>query len=139
MRERSTQPSLDSDTTPAMTRLVLAIVVALACGVGCKKTAKAVPQDAADTVDPAELAGTLDKKCVAGDLEACRQLGVIYQEGTGVSPDLRRATALFGQACTGNHLTARNNHGMNLAEGIGVANNPTRARRPRPRARATEG
>jgi TPR repeat protein len=127
MRERSIQPSLDSDTTPAMTR-VPAIVVAIAClHIGCKKSAKPVPQDGPETVDPAELAGTLDKKCVAGDLEACRQLGVIYQEGTGVSPDLRRATALFGQACTGNNLSACNNLGMNLAEGIGVDKNPTRA------------
>jgi uncharacterized protein len=105
--------------------LVLAAILAFA---GCKK-AKPVPvwQDAATPVEPAELAGTLDKKCVAGDLEACRLLGVMYQEGTGVSPDPRRATALFGQACSGNNLSACNNLGMNLADGLGVDRNPSKA------------
>lgn len=112
-----------------MSRLSLAAVLVV-LSFGChKKTSK--PEDAglgsATAVDPSELAGTLDKKCVAGDLEACRLLGVMYQEGTGVSPDPRRATALFAQGCTGNNLSACNNLGMNLADGLGVDKNPTKA------------
>jgi TPR repeat protein len=96
--------------------------------VACKGSSSSkVIEDAATGDDPAELAARFDKKCVAGDLEACRQLGVMYQEGTGVSPDLRRATALFGQACNGGNLSACNNLGLDLAEGIGVDKNPTRA------------
>ena len=105
--------------------IVVAFVVLVS---GCKKKEPAaMPDDAAGIVDQAEVAGTLDKKCVAGDLEACRKLGVMYQEGTGVSPDPRRATALMGQACNGNNLSACNNLGMNLAEGIGIDKNITRS------------
>ena len=67
------------------------------------------------------------KKCAAGDLESCRQLGVMYQEGTGVSVDSRRATQLFNQACTGNNVSACNNLALNLSEGIGVDRNAARA------------
>jgi uncharacterized protein len=109
--------------------LATVLVLAAAASSGCHRSrTRAAAEDAATgTVDPAELAATLDKKCVAGDLEACRQLGVMYQEGTGVSPDPRRATALFGQACRGGNLSACNNLGLDLAEGIGVDRNPTRA------------
>ena len=79
------------------------------------------------SADPAVLAAQFDKKCVGGDLEACRNLGVMYSEGTGVSPDPRRATALFGQACTGGNLSACNHLGLALAEGMGVDKNPQRA------------
>ena len=44
-----------------------------------------VPGDAG--ADPAEVAARLDKACVGGDLDACRNLGVMYSEGLGVSPD----------------------------------------------------
>ena len=64
---------------------------------------------------------------MTGDLEACRELGVMYQEGTGVSPDPHRATTLFGEACNGNNYSACNNLGLNLAEGIGSETNATRA------------
>jgi TPR repeat protein len=104
-----------------------AIVLAMTVSSSCKKKdPAAMPDDAAAIVDQAEVAGSLDKKCVAGDLEACRKLGVMYQEGAGVSPDPRRATALMGQACAGNNLSACNNLGMNLAEGIGIDKNTAR-------------
>jgi uncharacterized protein len=98
-------------------------------GLGCSSGSKpAHDDDAAGVVtDPAEHAATLDKRCVAGDLESCRQLGVMYQDGTAVSVDARRATALFGQACTGNNFSACNNLGLNLTEGIGVDKNAARA------------
>ena len=51
----------------------------------------------------------------------------MYAEGTGVSPDPRRATALFGQACNGGNLSACNHLALALAEGIGVERSPTKA------------
>src|SRR4051812_4144511 len=109
-------------------------LVALALAlVACKGSShsKLTPEDAeqaaGSNVDPAELAAQFDKKCVAGDLEACRNLGVMYAEGTGVSPDPRRATTLFGQACTGGNLSACNHLALALAEGMGIDKNPQRA------------
>src|SRR5258708_7663542 len=110
----------------AVTGRVLAVVLALAAAgavatTGCSSKAKPVPavDDAAvgeGGIDPAELAGRYDRKCVGGDLEACRSLGVMYAEGTGVSPDPRRATVLFGQACNGGNLPACNYLALALAE-----------------------
>ena len=125
-------------TIPRMRARLLALVVALAA---CKSHHSKLTEDAGagsgSGVDPAELAAQFDKKCVAGDLEACRNLGVMYAEGTGVSPDPRRATALFGQACTGGNLSACNHLGLALAEGMGVDKSPQRAVETSTRRRAT--
>lgn len=77
--------------------------------------------------DPAEQAAHFDRKCVGGDLEACRLLAVAYAEGNGVSPDPRRSTALFLQACNGNNLQACNALALAYAEGIGVDRQPLKA------------
>ena len=63
----------------------------------------------------------------AGDLEACRSLGVMYTEGIGVPADPRRAAALFGQACAGDNLAACNHVALALAEGLGVDKDPAQA------------
>ena len=67
------------------------------------------------------------QRLFAPTIEACRQLGVMYMEGTGVSPDPRRAAALFGQACTGDNLSACNHLALALAEGMGVTKDVARA------------
>jgi TPR repeat protein len=112
-------------------RMPRLIVLALVLLVACKGGKSSKGRDAGVTgdggVDPTELAGKLDKQCVAGDLEACRNLGVMYAEGVGVSPDPRRATALFAQACNGKNLSACNHLALALAEGMGVERNPQKA------------
>lgn len=116
-------------TIAAMRARLIVLVLALAACRGNSHHSK-LTEDArgsGSAVDPSELAAQFDKKCVAGDLEACRNLGVMYAEGTGVSPDPRRAVALFGQACTGGNLSACNHLGLSLAEGMGVDKNPQRA------------
>jgi TPR repeat protein len=108
----------------------LLLVVALA-GCGSKSSGETKTVDDAATgdgsLDPSELAARFDRKCVQGDLEACRNLGVMYAEGTGVASDLRRATALFGQACNGGNLSACNHLALALAEGLGTDKQPQRA------------
>lgn len=106
--------------------LVAAIVPSM---LACKhdKTSKLDAGSGETGVDPSELAARFDKKCVGGDLEACRSLGVMYGEGTGVSPDPRRAAALFGQACNGGNLASCNHLALALAEGIGVPKDGARA------------
>jgi TPR repeat protein len=110
--------------------LGLAIAIAIAFGSSaCRGKAK-IAEDAGQLdsgVDPAEQAAAYDKQCVAGDLEACRQLGTAYLEGKGVSPDLPRATALFTRACDGGNMAACNALGLQYIEGLGIQKNPQRA------------
>ena len=111
-------------------RVLARLILVAATALGCTKT-RSEPEDAPvatnGSEDPAEQAAHFDRKCVGGDLEACRQLGVMYAAGTGVSPDLRRSTALFVQACSGNNLAACNALALALAEGIGVERQPVKA------------
>jgi TPR repeat protein len=114
------------------TESVKALLVAMfAIAIGCSKSSGTPPPDDASVgdggLDPVELAGRFDRKCVRGDLEACRNLGVMYAEGVGVSPDPRRATALFGQACNGGNLPACNHLALALSEGMGVERQPAKA------------
>jgi len=77
------------------------------------------PDDAAVSdpgMDPIEQAGRRDHQCAGKDLEACRKLAVMYMEGTGVSPDPKRATALFSQGCSGGNLQACNHLALAVAE-----------------------
>jgi TPR repeat protein len=107
------------------------LVAALAIAAGCSsRSAKLPPEDASagdGGLDPVELAGRYDRTCVRGDLEACRNLGVMYAEGTGVSPDPERAVKLFNQACTGGNLPACNHLALALAEGMGIERQPQKA------------
>ncbi|HEX2686847.1 MAG TPA: tetratricopeptide repeat protein [Kofleriaceae bacterium] len=108
---------------------LLAAMFALAIGCSSKAT-KPPPEDAPagdGGLDPVEIAGRLDRQCVGGNLEACRNLGVMYAEGTGISPDPRRATALFDKACAGGNMPACNYFALALAEGIGVERQPVKA------------
>lgn len=116
-----------------MLRVLGSLCLALAIGaVGCKDRSKPrltddQPWRDAGIVDPAEQAAAFDKQCVAGDLEACRQLATDYLEGKGVSQDLRRATTLFAQACYGNNMPACNALALAYSEGIGIPKDPQRA------------
>jgi TPR repeat protein len=111
-------------------KALLVAMVAIACSNPPSRPPILPPDDAATGdggLDPAELAGPLDRKCNGGDLEACRSLAVMYAEGTGVSPDPPRATALFRQACNGGNLPACNHLALALAEGMGVERQPQNA------------
>jgi TPR repeat protein len=123
-------PWCSSCDTKSHVKALLVAMFAIAIGCSSKPGKAPPPDDAAPGdggVDPVELAGRFDRKCVAGDLEACRNLGVMYFEGTGVSPDLRRATALFGQACTGGNMPACNHLALAFSEGMGVDRQPAKA------------
>jgi TPR repeat protein len=108
--------------------LRVAVVIAISFS-ACRGKAK-LTDDAAQLdsgVDPAEQAAAYDKQCVAGDLEACRQLGAAYLEGTGVSKDLPRATALFVQACNGGNMAACSALALEYLEGPSSERNPKAA------------
>lgn len=102
-------------------------------GGGCRRNpSKLDPTDAGaaprtGSRDLAALAARFDRQCVAGDLEACRNLAVLYAEGKGVPADRRRAAALWGQACDGGNLSACNALALALAEGLGVERQAAKA------------
>ncbi len=108
--------------------MVLLVVVALGCGSKKQKvfedagvaTGSAVAHGSGAGSASQQVAEAFDKKCVAGELEACRNLGVMYTEGVGVTKDERRAAALFAQACNGGLLAGCNHLALVLAEGLGM-------------------
>jgi hypothetical protein len=112
---------------------VAALLAALVTHPGCRRNpSKLDPADGGkgsdDTSrDPAALAGRFDRQCVAGNMESCRNLGVMYAEGKGVTADRRRAAALWGQACDGGNQSGCNALALALAEGLGVDRDPARA------------
>ena len=79
----------------------------------CKGKAK---PDAA----PSE-AKQLDEACAKNDVEACRNLGVMYAQGRGVERNVERAIALFRIGCDAGNAPACNNLGLLLAENVGDA------------------
>lgn len=106
----------------------LVAIAALAVGCGSRPT-KPPPDDAAsdDGADLIELAGRYDRKCASGDLESCRHLGLMYADGSAVSPDPKRATGLFTTACNGGNVRACFHLGLAFAEGLGTERQPLRA------------
>ncbi len=46
------------------------------------------------------------QQCQEGDAASCSALGVAYETGHGVTPDARKAAALYQRACTGGNLPA---------------------------------
>src|SRR5438445_374591 len=111
-----------------MVRRVIVAVLIAACGKGgASKSIDDAPVRNDAPTDPSALAARFDKSCAGGDLEACRNLGVMYSEGTGVSADPRRATSLFAKACDGGNMRACNHFALVLAEGIGSERDLPRA------------
>lgn len=98
---------------------VIVVAVVAACDKTPSKHFEDGPALGEGSDDP-DAAARFDKTCARGELEACRSLGVMYQEGTGVSPDPRRATALFAKACDGGNARACNHYGLALADGMGT-------------------
>jgi len=103
------------------------LIVLASCG-GKSGDAPAAKQDGGSGIaSSADLAAVYDKKCAAGDLEACRSLAIMYSEGVGVGKDLKRAADMFEAACNNGNASACNHFAVALAEGAGVAKNPARA------------
>ena len=110
---------------------ILVSLAVLALTPACKKKSATKAQDAGVRAMPTaeEAATAFDAACVKGDAEACRNLGVLYAEGTGVARDPVRALALYGQACDRGNAAACNNLGLVLLQGHGVQPDPVAARR----------
>ncbi|MEM6927871.1 MAG: caspase family protein, partial [Myxococcota bacterium] len=60
------------------------------------------------------------KACEAGEMGACRELGLAHEGGFGVDLDLARAFELYTQACNGGDAAACGNLGVLYARGDGT-------------------
>ena len=56
--------------------------------------------------DPAQAAKLFERLCNARTMEACVNLALLYDAGTGVARDQARAAALIKQACSGGEPSA---------------------------------
>lgn len=68
-----------------------------------------------------------ERSAAAGHIPSAVNLGVMYQSGSGVAPDLERAKALYETGLATAHPRALNNLGMLYARGDGVTQDYSRA------------
>ena len=72
-------------------------------------------------------AEVLSQACDAGDMPSCDNLGLRYEAGLDVTPDLARAVTLFRKACDGDlmlgcdHLGSMYRTGMGVTPDLGIA------------------
>ena len=64
-----------------------------------------------------------------GDAQAMNNLGVLYDQGHGVEPDMGRALHWFAQSAKAGHPSGMSNYGRMLEQGRGIAANPQEAAR----------
>lgn len=64
-----------------------------------------------------------------GDSQAMNNLGVLYDQGSGVEPDAGRALHWFAEAANAGNASGMNNYGRFLEQGKGVPANPAEAAR----------
>lgn len=69
----------------------------------------------------------LDKSCTAGSSDACEKLGLVYEEGKGVSKDYSQALALYSKACDAGNADGCNGLGTMYDVGRGVAKDDANA------------
>ena len=69
------------------------------------------------------------KHAEAGDGQAMNNLGVLYDLGQGVEPDLGRALHWFAESAKTGHPSGMSNYGRMLEQGRGIEANPEEAAR----------
>ena len=60
------------------------------------------------------------KACDGGDMDGCRNLGVMYECGNGVEKNEQKAAELYKKACDGGKMLGCYNLGVMYAKGSGV-------------------
>ncbi len=75
----------------------------------------------------AQAAALYLKACDAGTAISCRNLALMYANGTGVSQDNGRAVELYRKACKGGDTGGCTNLGLMYANGTGVSKDYTQA------------
>lgn len=70
-----------------------------------------------------------EKMAGDGDAQAMNNLGVLYDQGRGVEPDIGRAVHWFAQSANAGNPAGMSNYGRMLEQGRGVPANPSEAAR----------
>ena len=70
---------------------------------------------------------TYQQACKGGDMVSCTNLGVLYEQGTGVTKNAARAATLYQQACAGGEKAGCAGLGVLHARGTGVPKDATKA------------
>jgi len=95
-----------------------------ACDGGFVRACRAHGYYLARLATPSSLASAVDyyrMACDGGDLPGCNNLGIMYENGTGVDhSDLKHAADLYRQACDGGAMRACNNLGIIYENGTGM-------------------
>ena len=79
------------------------------------------------TTTPEEITTTPEARCTSGDAKSCFDLGVMYENGTGVSKDQVHAAQLYKQACDGGNAPGCTNLAFMYLIGTGVSKDQVRA------------
>jgi TPR repeat protein len=75
----------------------------------------------------ARSAELYDKACAAKQWEACTNLGMLYEKGSGVAPSPMRAAELFETGCAGGNGMGCWDLARYYAKGFGVARDELKA------------
>ena len=70
----------------------------------------------------------LDEACTAQDLEACSNLGTMYEDGSATKRDISRANALYERACNGGNAYGCTLLGISFDKGNGLKRDLNRAK-----------
>lgn len=79
--------------------------------------------------DYARAESIWSRQAEAGDGQAMNNLGVLYDLGQGVEPDLGRALHWFAESAKTGHPSGMSNYGRMLEQGRGIEPNPEEAAR----------
>lgn len=77
--------------------------------------------------DYASAAALYDHACTGGNAEGCTELGMLYDQGAGVTKDETRAAGLYRRACIAGNAKGCSNLGVDYANGLGVTKDDTHA------------
>jgi TPR repeat protein/serine/threonine protein kinase len=80
-----------------------------------------------ERTEPSKAADLYKTACDKGDAAACTLLGVLHEEGRGVTRDASRALSLYNQACKATDKLGCAYQAFILAEGLGVRQDEGRA------------
>lgn len=79
--------------------------------------------------DVATARGIWERLAAEGDGQAMNNLGVLYDQGHGVEPDVGRALHWFARAAEAGNASGMSNYGRMLEQGRGMEANPAEAAR----------
>ena len=102
-------------------------------GDNCWTVALYIAGDGSDPTKMGQAAPALEKACVGSVGNACSMLGVMYQNGTGVTQDIARSLSYYTKGCDlGASLSCQQRDKLNGTATVAAASQPAPAPAPAP-------